>query len=169
MGCGKEVSPNMSKTPGWKITNADEFEKDTRGFNKMLLRRNHNKLLQTSLYCLQTWHANCDISFLLYETNPRCPNAKEIATITDNAIGYACKGNATLTIEKRTSKRFCIKVNKYNDTIIFIYIYTHYTIYIYIAVKQRLVMKKVLSKQFKNVLTNLLQIELSENKKHFVR
>jgi len=41
-----------SRTPGWKIKNKDEIEKDTQGFNKISLRRNHNKLLQTSSYCL---------------------------------------------------------------------------------------------------------------------
>jgi len=95
MGCGKEIAPGTSRTPGWKIKNKDEIEKDTQGFNKISLRQNHNKLLQTSLYCLQAWHANCDISVLLYESNPKYPNAKEIATVTDYVIGYACKGNAT--------------------------------------------------------------------------
>jgi hypothetical protein len=50
MGCGKEIAPGTSRTPGWKIKNKDEIENDTRGFNKISLRRNHNKLLQTSLY-----------------------------------------------------------------------------------------------------------------------
>jgi len=109
MGCGKEIAPGTSRTPGWKIKNKDEIEKDTRGFNKISLRRNHNKLLQTSLYCLQAWHTNCDISILLYESNPTYPNAKEIATVTDYVIGYACKGNATLNIEKKQVKDFALR------------------------------------------------------------
>jgi hypothetical protein len=52
MGCGKEIAPRTSRTSGWKIKNKDEIEKDTQGFNKISLRRNHNKLLQTSSYCL---------------------------------------------------------------------------------------------------------------------
>jgi hypothetical protein len=48
-GCGKEIAPGTYRTPGWKIKNKDKKEKDTRGFNKISLRQNHNKLLQTSL------------------------------------------------------------------------------------------------------------------------
>jgi hypothetical protein len=50
MGCGKEIAPGASKTHGWNIKNKDEIEKDARGFNKISLRRNNNRLLQTSLY-----------------------------------------------------------------------------------------------------------------------
>jgi hypothetical protein len=109
MGCGKEIAPGTSRTPGWKIKNKDKIEKDTRGFNKISLRRNHNKLLQTSLYCLQAWRANWDISVLLYESNPKCPNANEIATVTDYVIQYACKGNATLNFEKNQVKDFALR------------------------------------------------------------
>jgi hypothetical protein len=109
MGCGKEIAPGISRTPGWKIKNKDEIVKDTQRFNKISLRRNHNKLIQTSLYCLQAWHVNCDISALLYESNPKCPNAKEIATVTDYVIGYACKGNAKLNIEKKQVKDFALR------------------------------------------------------------
>jgi hypothetical protein len=56
---------------------------------------------------------------LLYESNPKCPNAKEIATVTDYVIGYACKGNATLNIEKKQVKDFALR---YVD-IIFIILY----------------------------------------------
>lgn len=109
MGCGKEIAPGTSKTPGWNIKNKDEIEKDARGFNKISLRRNNNRLLQTSLYCLQAWHANCDISVLLYESDPKHPNAKEIAKVMDYVIGYACKGNATLNIEKKQVKDFALR------------------------------------------------------------
>jgi len=29
MGWGKEIAPGTSRTPGWKIKNKDEIEKDT--------------------------------------------------------------------------------------------------------------------------------------------
>ncbi len=109
MECGKEIAPGTSRTPGWKIKNKDKIEKDTRGFNKISLWWNHTKLLQTSIYCLEAWHANCDISVLLYESNPKCPNEKEIATVTDFVTGYACKGNATLNIEKKQLKDFALR------------------------------------------------------------
>jgi hypothetical protein len=46
---------------------------------------------------------------LLYESNPKCPNEKEIATVTDFVTGYACKGNATLNIEKKQLKDFALR------------------------------------------------------------
>jgi hypothetical protein len=46
---------------------------------------------------------------LLYESNPKYPNAKEIATVTDYVIGYSCKGNATLNIEKKQVKDFALR------------------------------------------------------------
>jgi len=108
MGCGKEIAPGTSKSPGWKIKSKDEIEKDARGLNKISLKRNNNRLLQTSLYCLQAWRANCDISVLMYESDPKHPNAKEIANVTDYVIGFACKGNATLNIEKKQVKDFAL-------------------------------------------------------------
>jgi hypothetical protein len=72
-----------------------EVSADPRGFNRMNLKRNHNRLLQTSLYCLQAWRANCGVTFLLYKSNPKFPDAKEIASATDYVVGYACKGNTT--------------------------------------------------------------------------
>jgi len=98
MGCGTKEHPGRYDTPGWKLQNIDTIEKDKRGFNKITLKRKNNKLLQSSLYCLQAWRANCDIRFLLYNSNPKHPNAKDIATVTDYIIGYACKGNETLDI-----------------------------------------------------------------------
>jgi hypothetical protein len=65
MGCGQEIAPNTNRTPGWKCTNIDKIEKDPRGFNRMNLKRNHNKFYKlhytvyklgvqivTSVYCL---------------------------------------------------------------------------------------------------------------------
>ena len=109
MGCGTEEHPGSYDTPGWKLQNIDTIEKDKRGFNKITLKRNNNKQLQSSLYCLQAWRANCDISFLLYNSNPKHPNAKDIATVTDYVIGYACKGNETLDIEKKQAKDFMLR------------------------------------------------------------
>ena len=60
------------------------------------------------MYWLQAWRANCDISVLLYESDPKHPNAKEIAKVMDYVIGYACKGNATLNIEKKQVKDFAL-------------------------------------------------------------
>jgi hypothetical protein len=66
------------------------------------MRRNHPRLLQTSLHCLQSWRANCDISILIYESDPKHPDASEIA------VSYACKGNETLAIERKQVKEFAL-------------------------------------------------------------
>jgi hypothetical protein len=50
MGCGKETRPEKCNTPGWKLRNYDTIDNDIRGFKKMFLKRNHPKLIQTSLY-----------------------------------------------------------------------------------------------------------------------
>jgi hypothetical protein len=100
-GGGVQTSPGSYNTPGWKTQNVDTIEKDKRGFDKIMLKRNNNRVLQSSLYCLQAWRANCDISFTLHDSNPKCPNTKEIAAVTDYVVRYACKGNKMLDSEKK--------------------------------------------------------------------
>jgi len=100
MGCGEEDIPNSGKTPGWKISSNDVIEKDGRGFKKLLLRRNHPRILQSSLFCLQSWRANCDISIMIYGSDPKFPDLYEIAEVTDYVVSYACKGNEAYAIEK---------------------------------------------------------------------
>ena len=109
MGCGNEKNLGTGDTPGWPLQDKDEIVDDPRGFKKLCLRRNNNRLTQTSLYCLQSWRANCDIQILVYETDPKHPEAAEIAKVTDYVVGYACKGNTTLAIEKAHVKNFTMK------------------------------------------------------------
>ena len=70
MGCGEEYPAASGKTPGWEITSKDIIIEDLRGFKKLSLKRNHPRLLQTSLYCLQAWRANCDVSIMIYDSDP---------------------------------------------------------------------------------------------------
>jgi hypothetical protein len=57
MGCGKENIYGSFITPGWKLKQDDIIEKDVRGFDKISLKRNNERLLQTSLYFLQAWRS----------------------------------------------------------------------------------------------------------------
>ena len=98
--------PNSGKTPGWKISKNDVIEKDGRGFKKLFLRRNHPRILQSSLFCLQSWRANCDILIMIYGSDPKFPDLYEIAEVTDYVVSYACKGNAAYVIEKQQIKDF---------------------------------------------------------------
>jgi hypothetical protein len=108
MGCGFESKAGKLDTPGWKLRKLDTIDNDTRGFKKLFLKRNHPRLLQTSLHCLQSWRANCDISLLIYESDPKHPDASEIAKVTDYVVSYACKGNETLAIERKQVKDFAL-------------------------------------------------------------
>jgi len=111
MGCGKESKPNKCDTPGWKLRDSDTIDNDIRGFKRMFLKRNHPKFIQTSLHCVQSWRANCDISILIYESDPKNPDPNEIAKVTDYVVNYACKGNLTLAVKKKTGKGFHFKVS----------------------------------------------------------
>jgi hypothetical protein len=106
VGCGTEIKPLSAITPGWPIQDSDTIDKDARGFKKLCLKRNNSRLTQSSLYCLQSWRANCDISILIYETDPKYPDATEISNITDYVISYACKGNQSYAIERKQIKDF---------------------------------------------------------------
>lgn len=108
-GCGKESKKGLCDTIGWRLTKKDCIEKDMRGYKKLCLKRNHPRLTQTSLHCLQSWRANCDISILIYESDPKNPDPSEIAKVTDYVVSYACKGNVALAIEKKQVKDFTLK------------------------------------------------------------
>ena len=109
MGCGSESKPGTNKTPGWPLQVEDEIVKDPRGFKKLALSRNNSRLTQTSLSCLQSWRGNCDIQILVYETDPKNPDPAELTKVSDYVVGYACKGNATLSIERMHVKSFTMR------------------------------------------------------------
>ena len=106
MGCGEEEIAMEGKTPGCPITEEDLIVEDCRGFKKISLRRNHPCLLQTSLHCLQSWRANCDVSIMIFDSDPVFPDLSEIAEVTDYVVSYACKGNMAYAIEKEQLKEF---------------------------------------------------------------
>ena len=106
MGCGEEYPAASGKTPGWEITSKDLIVEDLRGFKKLSLKRNHPRLLQTSLYCLQAWRANCDVSIMIYDSDPAFPDLAEIAEVTDYVVSYACKGNIGYSLEREQLKDF---------------------------------------------------------------
>jgi len=71
--------------------------------------RNHPRLNQTSMFALQSWRANCDIQVLIYDTDPAHPDPSEISKVTDYVVAYACKGNATLAVERKHVKDFTLR------------------------------------------------------------
>ena len=108
-GCGTEKTPGKGDTPGWKLQDRDVISKDQRGFNQLCMKRNNERFNQTSLYCLQSWRANCDIQIIVYDTDPKNPDFSEIAKVSDYVVNYACKGNTTLSIEKKNVKDFTLR------------------------------------------------------------
>ena len=108
-GCGFEKTPGAGDTQGWKTQDHVTISTDQRGFKQLNMPRNNERLNQTSLYALQTWRANCDIQILIYDTDPKNPNPAEISRVTDYVVEYACKGNATLAVERKHVRDFTLR------------------------------------------------------------
>ena len=100
MGAGKEATPGKGDTPGFKVRSEPEIVSDPRGFDKLELPRNNERIVQSSLDLMCSWRANCDIQIILYECDPDSPDPTEIAKVSDYVVSYACKGNTTLEEEK---------------------------------------------------------------------
>lgn len=98
----------MCDTPGYPLIETPEVKVDHRGILRFYMPRNHNRVNQTSLDLLQSWRGNCDVQFLIYESNPKEPSATDIGKVTDYIVGYACKGNKTLK-EERVQTQYLIE------------------------------------------------------------
>ncbi len=85
--------------------------KDVRGFNRLELPRNNKRTVQSSLYLLQGWRANCDIQLILYDSDPTNPDCEELAKVTDYVVAYASKGNYSLQGEKEIFKSYILGLN----------------------------------------------------------
>ena len=72
---------------------------------KIEMTRNQKQMNQTSLNAIRSWRANCDIQVLIYESDPKNLDPAEIARVTDYVVSYACKGNASLRVEKDIIKQ----------------------------------------------------------------
>ena len=101
IGAGIEATPNKNDTPGFPLIDSPSIIKDIRGFKRLELTRNHNRISQTSLVLAQSWRANCDVQVLLYDSDPLHPDPEDVARATDYIVAYACKGVETLKEEKK--------------------------------------------------------------------
>lgn len=104
LGHGQEATPGKADTPGYDLRTNAALIQDSRGFRKLELPRNHNRVIQSSLDLLQGWRANCDVQPILYESHPDHPDPSDIAKVTDYVVAYACKGNTSLAEEKTQIK-----------------------------------------------------------------
>lgn len=101
VGFGEEANSRKGDTPGIKIQNGHTIEnRDSRNHQKLYMTRDNTRLTQCSELLLRSWRANCDIQILLYDSDPKHPDAAEISEVTDYVVGYCCKGNLTHQDEK---------------------------------------------------------------------
>ena len=64
------------------------------------LKRDENKMKQTSISMLQSWRANCDVALIVYDNDPVKLNAGDIARISGYVVSYATKGNKSYQSER---------------------------------------------------------------------
>jgi hypothetical protein len=100
-GAGKEVTFGKADTPGFELSSSASIVDDTRGFKKLLIPRNHPRIIQTSMDQLQSWRGNCDAALLLYDTDPDNPDPTEISRVTDYVVSYQCKANESIKQERK--------------------------------------------------------------------
>ena len=103
-----EKTAGMADTPGFELRGDPIIIADSRGYNKIELSRNNQRVVQSSMDMLQSWRGNCDFQILLYDCDPFNPDPSEIARVIDYVVAYACKGNCTLAEEKRQIKKLVL-------------------------------------------------------------
>ena len=81
-----------------------QIKNDHKKTRRLYQPRNHPRVNQTSIDCLRSWRANCDVQILIYDSDPHNPNISEIAGVSDYIVAYSCKGNATLKEEMDQNK-----------------------------------------------------------------
>ena len=100
-GCGVEVTAGKGDTPGFHQYKFDTIEEDNaRKIMFLRLKRDENKMKQTSISMLQSWRANCDVAIIVYDNDPVQVNAGDIARISGYVVSYATKGNKSYQSER---------------------------------------------------------------------
>jgi len=94
------LNAGVGDTPGFELRDKPAVVRDVRDYNKLEMPRNTKRMVQTSMDVLRCWRGNCDVQLLIYDSDPKYPDLTEIARVTDYVVAYACKGNATLQMEK---------------------------------------------------------------------
>ena len=58
----------------------------------------------------QSWRANNDVKILLYNTDPLCPDIREISNVAGYVVQYTCKGHPKLKQEREI---ICASIKRY--------------------------------------------------------
>ena len=96
-------TPGSADTPGFPSCGKPTIKRDLNGTRLELPRPSIQKKLQmipSSMFLCQSWRANCDFQYMFYDSDPKYPDAQEIARVTDYVVAYACKGVETIQAEK---------------------------------------------------------------------
>ena len=110
-GAGFEATKNKCDAPGFPLRDVPSIEIHRKS-KKLMLERNHGRVNQTSIDALRSWRGNCDVQFLLCESDPDMIDVKEISRVTDYVIGHTGKGNSTLQEEKETTKHIVMQAEE---------------------------------------------------------
>ena len=94
-GAGIEEDFGHCNTPGFKLRKEPEAVYDPRNFWTIPLERNHKRLLQSSMFLIQSNRANGDVGFMIYDKNPMEPSSEEIRKVVGYIVDYASKANET--------------------------------------------------------------------------
>ena len=103
MGAGTEAIANdPTTTPGFDTpkeiaTIEKDYKKD---IHILKLKRNNARLKKTSTSMLESWRANCDVSVIIYATDPNDIVPADIARINGYITSYCTKGNLSYQEEK---------------------------------------------------------------------
>lgn len=101
VGAGIEETAGKCDTPGFPFVEKDSILLDKRGFNVLKLKRTISRRFnQSSMIACQSWRANCDIQVILYNTDPKFPDLREISNVAGYVVSYTCKGNLMMDQEK---------------------------------------------------------------------
>ena len=103
-GAGIERTAGSCDTPGFQLKKIYELVHDMRGFDRLDMPRNHQRITQCSLFLMQGWRANVDLQYLIYKSDPDEIDASDISRVTNYVASYCCKGNETSIQEKNHMK-----------------------------------------------------------------
>ena len=70
MGAGVEETFGKGDTPGFTVRKKAKVARDLRGFDRIDLIRNNKNITQCSEFLMRGWRGNCDIQYLIYESDP---------------------------------------------------------------------------------------------------
>ena len=98
---GTERTLGKCDTPGFPLRDRDIIFTDRRGIKHYQMERGSScRMVQLSKYILRTWRANCDIKLLVYDTDPKYPDIKEIENVIRYLVAYTVKKSSTISEEK---------------------------------------------------------------------